>query len=82
MKTTVSVTQAQAQLPRILRSHETVVVQRHDEVVAYIVPRDRMEALVETLELLADPRAMRAIRRDRAGKGKYFPLASLDEDEG
>lgn len=82
MKTTVSVTQAQAQLPRLLRSKETVAVQRHDETVAYIVPRERMDALLETLEVLANPAAMQAIQRDRRGKSKYLPLSALDEDQG
>jgi hypothetical protein len=39
-----------------------------------------MEALLETMEILANPRAMRAIRRDQSGKGKYLPLSALDED--
>ena len=82
MKTTVSVTQAQAQLPRLLRSKETVAVQRHEETVAYIVPRERMEALLETLEVLANPAAMQAIRRDQRGKARYLPLSALDEDQG
>jgi len=78
----LSITQAQAQLPRILRSKETIAVQRHQETVAFIVPRERMEALLETMELLANPAAMRAIRRDRSGKGKYLPLSVLDDNEG
>jgi PHD/YefM family antitoxin component YafN of YafNO toxin-antitoxin module len=82
MKTTVSVTQAQAQLPKLLRSKETVAVQRHDETVAYIVPRERMDALLETLEVLATPAAMQAIRRDLRGKSRYLPLSALDEDQG
>ena len=81
MKTTVSVTQAQAQLPRLLRSKETIAVQRHEETVAYLVPKERMEALVETLEILANPEAMKAIQLDRQGKGKYLPLSVLDEGE-
>jgi antitoxin YefM len=82
MKTTVSVTQAQSQLPRLLRAKETIAVQRHEETVAYIVPRERMEALLETMEVLANPEAMRAIRRDQRGRSKYMPLSVLDEDEG
>jgi hypothetical protein len=29
---------------------------------------------------MGNPKAMEAIRRDRAGKTKYYPLESLDED--
>ena len=53
-----------------------------EETVAFIVPRERMEALLETMEIMANPAAMRAIRRDQSGKGKYLPLSVLDENEG
>ena len=78
MKTRISVSQAQAQLPRLLRSRETIALQRREETVAFIVPKERMEALLETMEILSNPEAMRAIRRDRSGKTKYLPLSVLD----
>jgi hypothetical protein len=41
-----------------------------------------MEAIVETLEILGNPEAMRAIQRYQAGKTKFLPLSALeDEDE-
>lgn len=81
MKTTLSVSEAQAQLPRLVQSKETITVRKRDETVAFIVPRERMEALLETMEILSNPAAMRAIRRDQSGKGKYLPLSVLDEDQ-
>ena len=54
-------------------------VRSNDQTVAFIVPRERMEALLETMEVLANPQAMRAIRRDQSGKGRYLPLSVLDE---
>lgn len=83
MGSTYSVTEAQAKLPELLREAEDhlVAVQRRNETVAYVISRARMEAIAETLELLATPRAMAAIARDQAGKGKYHALAALD-DEG
>jgi hypothetical protein len=42
-----------------------------------------MEAIVETLEVMADPQAMKALRRARERKGKYYPVTVLDEgDQG
>jgi hypothetical protein len=38
-----------------------------------------MEAIAETLEILANPDAMKAVRAHRARKMKFFPLSSLDE---
>lgn len=84
MSSTYSVTDAQTQLPRLIRQAEkgeSVQIRRRNETVAYLVSRERMEAIVETLELLANPAAMRAITAHRAGKLKLAPLSKLDADE-
>ena len=82
MASTYSVTEAQASLPAILKKahSELIVVTRREKAVAYIVSAERMAGIVETLEIMADPEAMEAVRRARRGKGKYLPLAALDED--
>ncbi len=77
MKDTYSIAEAQAQLPRLVRDVESGVpvrIRRRDETVAYVLSRERMEALAETLEILASPDAMEAIEKDRAGKGRYVAL--------
>jgi hypothetical protein len=38
-----------------------------------------MEAIAETMEILADPKAMTAIRAHREGHGVYRDVAELDE---
>jgi PHD/YefM family antitoxin component YafN of YafNO toxin-antitoxin module len=81
MKSTYNVSEAQGQLPRLLRDAErgeTIAIRRHDATVAYVVSRAHMEAIVETLEVLANPSALRAIRSHRAGKTKFLPLSALD----
>jgi prevent-host-death family protein len=83
MASTYSVTEAQTQLPRLIRQAEKgepVRIRRRNETVAYLVSRERMEAIVETIELLADPAAMKAIAAHRAGKTKLVPLSTLDEE--
>ena len=80
MKTTFYIAEAQARLPKLARSKQTVSLRQDNKTVAFLVPRDRMEALLETMEILANPQAMRAIRRDESGKGKYLRLSVLDED--
>ena len=81
MSSTYSVTEAQTNLPRLLRdaAERSIAIRRHDKTVAYLVSSERMEAIAETLEILANPDAMKAIRAHRAGKMKFFPLSSLDE---
>jgi len=76
------VTEAQSQLPGLIKRAERgepVGIRRRDETVAYLVSRERMEAIVETMELLANPAAMKAIAEHRAGRAKFLPLSSLDD---
>ncbi len=80
MKTTLDIAEAQARLPKLVRFKQTISLCENNQTLAFLVPRERMEALLETMEILANPDAMRAIRRDRAGKTKYLPLSVLDED--
>jgi antitoxin YefM len=84
MKSTYSVSEAQSQLPRILKEvqkGEPVSIRRHDETVAYLISRERMEAIVETLEILGSRSAMRAIEQHRAGKTKFLPLSAIGQDD-
>jgi prevent-host-death family protein len=77
MKDTYSISEAQAQLAKLVRDVESGVpvrIRRRDETVAYVLSRERMEALAETLEILASPDAMKAIEKDRSGKGRYVAL--------
>lgn len=82
MGNTYSVTEAQSSLPALLKKahDELIVITRHEKTVAYLVSAERMAGIAETLEIMADPKAMEAVRRARRGKGKYFPLSALNED--
>lgn len=83
-KSTYSVTQAQSQLPRLIREAESgrpVGISRRDETVAYIVSKERLEAMVETMELLSSPAARKGIEDHRAGRTKFVPLSALDDTE-
>ena len=82
-RSTYSVTAAQSALPRLVREAEAgslVGIARRDETVAYLVSRDHLEAIVETLELLANPAARKAIDDHRAGRTRFVPLAALDDE--
>lgn len=76
-------TQAQSTLPRLLREAEAgalVGITRRDETVAYLVSRDHLEAIVETMELLANPKARKAIEDHRSGRTRFVSLARLDAE--
>ncbi len=81
MNSTYSVTEAQTNLPRLLKdaANRSIAIRRHGDVVAYLVSRERMEAILETLEILGNPEAMKAIRSYERGSMKFYPLSSLDE---
>ncbi len=51
---------------RVQRHHERVVLTRNGRPAAVIVSPDDLAALEETVELLSDPAALRAIEEARA----------------
>jgi hypothetical protein len=48
-----------------------------EAVIAYIVSRERMEAIFETLEVLSNPQAVQALRDRKSGRPRFMPLSSL-----
>ncbi|CAN5688016.1 hypothetical protein BH11VER1_BH11VER1_33660 [soil metagenome] len=84
MSSTYSVTQAQTNLPRLLKDaveEGAIAITRREETVAYLVSREQMEAIAETLEVLGDAKAMKAVRDFEAGKTKFKSLTALDEKD-
>ena len=85
MKTTVTAAEAKTQFARLLRQVEagdTIAISKRDETVAFLIPRARLEALVETMEVMSNPAAMQAIRQHEAGKIAFHSVSVLDEDQG
>ena len=82
MSATYTVSQAQAQLPRLLRRKQTITICHRDHPVGYLVPKERWEAITETLDLLSSPKAMKTLRAAKAGKLKYKALDLEDENLG
>lgn len=80
VKTTLNIAEAQAQLPRLVRSKKTVTICRRGETVAFLVSRERMERIFETLEIASNSDAMKAVRRARSGKSKYIPLEEVEKE--
>jgi PHD/YefM family antitoxin component YafN of YafNO toxin-antitoxin module len=82
MKTVYSVKEAQrgmAQLVRTAESGRMATITRHDKTVAYVLGAEQLSGLLETMEILADPKAMQAIRAAQEGKGTYYSLDELPD---
>jgi prevent-host-death family protein len=82
MKTTYTITEAQAKLPKLVRETSdgsAFAITKHGETVAYLLSSERLGAILETLEIMANPEAMKAIRDYKAGKTKFYPVEILDD---
>ena len=80
MKTTYSVTEGQARFPQLVKqaAGELITIERHGAVAAFLVGRDRMEAIAETMELLANDEFRATLKKYQAGQLKMTPLDSAD----
>jgi prevent-host-death family protein len=77
MNSTVSISELQDQASRVVKRAErngSVAVCRHGRTVAFVVSSERMEAILETLEIMADKRGMKSIRDYESGKIKPKPF--------
>jgi prevent-host-death family protein len=82
MKSTVSISEGQSTFPALVKAAESgkvVTVTRHEEPVACVMGYERMSAIAETLEIMGNPAAMRAIREHKAGKTKFGKLEDIPE---
>lgn len=82
MQSTYNMREAQASLPKLCRSGRRFVISNRNRPVVVALPVDDFEALMETLDVLADPAAMKAVQAARTGKIKYRPLDLADENFG
>jgi PHD/YefM family antitoxin component YafN of YafNO toxin-antitoxin module len=57
-----------------------VAVTEAGRVAAFLVSRERIMAMIESLEILSDPQAMKAVREFESGKTRMRPVSTLDEN--
>lgn len=79
---TLSVSKAQSGLPKLCRNKKAILITTHEKPVSVLLPIEDYEALIETMDLLANPTAMRTLRAAKAGKLRYRRLNLDDEDFG
>lgn len=68
-----------AGMVRVAERGQLATVTRHQKPVAYVISPRRLSELLETMEILADPKAMQAIRDAEAGRGKVYDAKELPE---
>jgi PHD/YefM family antitoxin component YafN of YafNO toxin-antitoxin module len=73
----VNVTEAQAKLNKLI-DQDTFAISRHGKVVGIYLSRERIEALVETMELLSDANFAKALKAYEAGRAKFYDVKELD----
>ncbi len=82
VKKAYTIKEAQRQLASVVRTAERgtlATITRHDQPVAYVIGAERLAAIAETMELLANPAAMAAIGEAKAGRGKVRNASELPE---
>ncbi len=74
--------EAQAGLTKLCRSGKRFVIANRNRPVVVAMPIEDFEALMETLDVLADPAAMKAIQSARNSESNYRALDLDDENFG
>ena len=80
MKSAYTIKEAQKNLSAVVRHAERgslATITRRKKPVAHIVSAERLSAIAETMEILADPAAMKAIRDAESGNAKTYPASVL-----
>ena len=79
---TYNIREAQAQLTKLCRGNRQFIIANRNRPTFVAIPVADYEALIETMDVLANPDAMREIRKAQAGTADYRPLNLDDENFG
>ena len=76
---TYTISQAQARLPRLIKE-DSFAISVHGEVKGFYLSKSRLEAMIETIELLENPGFAAALKVHRSGKSKTYTVEELDKE--
>jgi len=79
---TYNIRELQAGLTKICRKREKFMIANRNDPLFVALPVEEYEALMETIDLLADPAARKALAKAKAGKNVYRKLNLDDENFG
>lgn len=80
VKSAYTIKEAQKNLSAVVRQAERgglATLTRHQKPVVHLISATRLAAIAETMEILANPEAMKAIRDAETGKSKVYPASAL-----
>ena len=80
MKTSYSIAAGQKNFPEVVAASEKgepIPIERHGETVAYVISKDRFDAVLETMELLSNQEFVDTLRTYEAGKTKWTSLDDM-----
>ena len=80
MKTSYSIAAGQKNFPEVVAASEKgelISIERHGETVAYVISKDRFDAVLETMELLSNQEFVETLRTYEAGETKWTSLEDL-----
>jgi hypothetical protein len=77
---TYPVSQAQAKLPSLLKEEESFAISVHGEIKGFYLSKQRLEAMLESVELMGRPAFRAALRKYKSGKMKFHSVAELDAE--
>lgn len=74
----VNVTEARAKLNKLI-DRDSFAISRHGKIVGVFLSRDRIEALVESMELLGKPEFVVARGELKSRRMKFYDAGELDK---
>jgi PHD/YefM family antitoxin component YafN of YafNO toxin-antitoxin module len=74
----VNVTEAQARLNKLVNT-DSFAISRHGKIVGIYLSKGRIEALIETMELLGQSGFHKALNDYESGRMKFHDTADLDK---
>jgi prevent-host-death family protein len=80
VKSAYTIKEAQKNLSAVVRQAERgglATLTRHGRPTVHIISAERLAAIAETMEILADPEAMKAIRDAESGQSKTYPASAM-----
>jgi len=79
---TYNIKELQSKLTQICRGKKKFVIANRNQPLFVALPIEDYEAMIETLDIMNDPKARAVILRAKEGNATYHPLDLEDENFG